>query len=467
MQFQPNEAQAQLYRDMHFLNVILKARQLGFTTFIDIFILDAVLFNSHQQAGIIAHTLDDAKKIFKNKIKFPYDNLPDWLKQQRTLETVNTSELGFNNGSSVYVGTSMRSGTLQYLHVSEMGKIAKKFPDKANEIKTGAFNTVHPGQFIAVESTAEGRSGLFFDIVQEAKARAEEGRKPGKTEFKFLFYPWWKDRRYRSNELVQQTTEEKDYFRKLREQHGIHLEPDQEAWYVLKWRMNRLGDSDDMKQEYPSTPEEAFEVQLAGAYYGEQISVARQRGRITVVPYEPSLPVNTFWDLGRNDTNAIWFHQRVGLENRFIDYYENSGEGLGHYARVLKNKDYVYGRHYLPHDVEVTELTRDDNKTRKEVLEDLGVKPIEVVPRISDVLDGIELVRNFIPSCWFDKEKCDKGIKALEAYRKEWDEKRGTYKDRPYHDWSSNAADAFRQAPQGFKDGGGFKYQRRPVMRRR
>lgn len=187
---------------------------------------------------------------------------------------------------------------------------------------------------------------------------------------------------------------------------------------------------------------------VEGAIYGEQLRKAKEDGRITSVPIESSIPVDTFWDLGRNDTTAIWFMQRVGLENRFIDFYESRLVGLDHYARVLKDKGYLYGDHYLPHDVEVKELST--NRSRKEILEDLGIKPINVVRRIQSVQEGIEMTRQAFSSCWFDSERCKEGISALKNYQYQFDEKYGTFRMSPLHNWASNGADAFRQFAQGY-----------------
>jgi hypothetical protein len=202
----------------------------------------------------------------------------------------------------------------------------------------------------------------------------------------------------------------------------------------------------------------SFAAAAQGSYYHKLIEQLREDGKIAGVPVEPAKEVNTFWDLGRNDTTAIWFHQQVGKEHRFVDYYENSGEGLEHYARVLREKaaerGFLYGEHYLPHDVEVTDLSTPDNRSRRQILEDCGVSPIKVVPRITDVNEGIERVRQKLPTCWFDAEHCDQGIKALENYRKDYDDKNQTYRNRPLHDWASNGADAFRQFAQGYESGG-------------
>ncbi|WP_372809483.1 phage terminase large subunit [Litorivivens sp.] len=201
--------------------------------------------------------------------------------------------------------------------------------------------------------------------------------------------------------------------------------------------------------EYNHIWEGDYKTIVEGAYYADLISAARTAGRICSVPYDPSLPVNTFWDLGMSDQNTIWFHQQVGREHRFIDYYANHGEGFAHYAKVLKEMPYIYGTHYLPHDAEVRELTT--GKHRKEVLESLGIKPVEVVARIAHINEGIEMTRQVLPMCWFDEEKTAQGVKCLASYRQEYDEAKMTFKARPLHDWASHGADAFRQFAQGYR----------------
>lgn len=186
-----------------------------------------------------------------------------------------------------------------------------------------------------------------------------------------------------------------------------------------------------------------------GAVYGKQLTQARKDGRITKVPVESSVLVNTFWDLGKNDATAIWFHQGVGPQNRFVDYYENRGEELDHYIRILKERDYLYGDHYLPHDVEAKILGMP--KTRKTQLEDAGIKPIRVVERTQDVVgEGIEAVRRIFPTCWFDEVKCKQGLEVLGNYAWEMDEDKGIFSPHPIKNWASHGSDAFRQFAQGF-----------------
>ncbi len=163
IRFKLNWTQQELYNNVWYCNVILKARQLGISTFICLLFLDRCLFNSNKSAGIIAHTMDDAQQLFR-KIKFAYDCLPEAIKKEITCDNDTAQMLKFSNGSSLRVGTSLRSSTFQYLHISEFGKICAKYPDKAEEIITGSLNTVAPGQYIFIESTAEGRDGYFYNI---------------------------------------------------------------------------------------------------------------------------------------------------------------------------------------------------------------------------------------------------------------------------------------------------------------
>ena len=188
-----------------------------------------------------------------------------------------------------------------------------------------------------------------------------------------------------------------------------------------------------------------FNVPIQGAYYADQLMKARTEGRISGVPYEPETVVHTAWDLGVDDSMSIWMYQVVGREIHFIDYYESSGEGLVHYIKVLKNKEYVYGTHYAPHDIRVRELTT--GKSRLETAEKLGIK-FETAPRLP-IEDGIEAGRNILNRCWFDETKCERGLSALNSYHKIWDEENKVFRMRPHHDWSSHGADAFRTFATG------------------
>jgi len=204
-----------------------------------------------------------------------------------------------------------------------------------------------------------------------------------------------------------------------------------------KVEITRLyGDEALYLQEYYCS----FNVPISGAYYAKQLMAAEEEKRISNVPYDPGIGVSTYWDLGIGDVTAIWFVQAVSKEIRLIDYYETSGEGLQHYVKVLQNKQYVYDRYVAPHDIEVREL--GTGKSRYEVARELGID-FDIAPKLS-VDEGVDATRRILTQCWFDKKKCERGLNALKNYRKDYDEKNKTFKDKPMHDWSSHAADALR-----------------------
>lgn len=181
-----------------------------------------------------------------------------------------------------------------------------------------------------------------------------------------------------------------------------------------------------------------------GSYYGRQMDDLRKKGQITSVPYDPAVPVRTYWDLGIGDSTAIWFAQFVGKEIHLINYYENSGEGLAHYARILddfrRESGCVYDLQVAPHDIQARELTT--GKTRLETARRLGLS-FRVAPKLS-LESGIEAVRMLLSRCWFDEKKCEVGLKCLGNYRKTYNEKFRVYGDKPFHDYTSHGADAFR-----------------------
>jgi len=437
--FKLNWAQEELYHNMWYCNVILKARQLGISTFVCLLFLDRCLFNPDQSAGIIAHTLEDAQQMFR-RVKIAYDSLPQEIKSLISADNDTSQMLKFSNGSSLRVGTSLRSSTFQYLHISEFGKICAKYPDKAQEIVTGSLNTVEAGQYIFIESTAEGRSGYFYDICKHAENQKKSKSSLSKLDYRFNFFPWWKEPSYRIGNAFSLNDEMQKYFEHLKII-GINLDDEQKSWYIAKEVLQK----DDMRREFPSTPEESWEVSNEGLYYGKYMSMARADGRIGFIPYDEQLPVHTAWDLGYNDSNSIWFFQIYKKEIRLIDYEEGSGESLAYWLRVLKEKGYAYEKHLAPHDIMVHEYS--SGMTRQATARKLGInfipsQKVEIIP-------GIDAVRGILNRCWFDEKKCSKGIKALDNYKKDWDERNGCWRSQPLHNWSSHGADAFRTLVTG------------------
>jgi phage terminase large subunit len=227
-------------------------------------------------------------------------------------------------------------------------------------------------------------------------------------------------------------------------------------WFFAEYKASQTGLLDQgylasaraimTADEYAQEFECSFEASVKGAIYSAEIEKARTDGRITTVPYDPILPVETDWDLGIGDSMSIWFSQTLKSgEVRLIDYYEASGEGFPHYFSVLQNKGYTYSTHWAPHDIQVREL--GSGRSRMEVAASMGIR-FKQFPRLhvggSEVEDGIHAVRMFLPKCWFDATKCKAGIDALMHYRRDYNARLNEFKPTPVHDWASHGADAFR-----------------------
>lgn len=459
LKFEANRAQRRLLARLHHRNIILKARQLGFSTLVCILWLDTALFSQQPiRCGIIAQDREAAEALFRGKVKFAYDNLPEDLRARFPLAKATASELEFaHNGASIRVATSMRSGTIHRLHVSEFGKICAKFPDKAREVITGSIPAVPQSGVCIIESTAEGQDGYFHDMTMRAQALHERRVKLTPKDWRFHFYAWWEAPEYSIDpDGVVFSEADLAYFNEVEGKIGRPLTEGQRAWYVTTRRADFADEAPLMWQEYPSTPEEAFQVSTEGCYYATQLANARKAGRVLKrLPIEAA-PVNTFWDIGRGDMTSIWLHQRIGPENRFIWYYEASGEDLIHYATWLQARGLPFGTHYLPHDADHKRMgeTPDTNRSIKEMLEALMPgQRFETVPRVTTLAAGIQATRNAFASAWFSEEGCDQGLKRLANYRKKWDKARGCWSDQHQHDENSHGADAFRQFGQ-LADGG-------------
>lgn len=206
--------------------------------------------------------------------------------------------------------------------------------------------------------------------------------------------------------------------------------------------LQERGDEDGeaiFQQEYMTS----FSAGLPGAYYAKIIDKLEEGGRIGFVPYNPQKVVHTAWDLGRNDATAIWFIQRNGTGWDVIDYLANTSVGIDWYVRALKDRDYNYGEHLLPHDAQNEQLVSTTGSIAQTV-GSMGLKGVRIVPRTQSVANDINEVRQILPLCRFDKDKTAKGVDALRSYRRLWDEKLKAYRDVPLHDWASDPADAFR-----------------------
>lgn len=466
--FFPNAAQSQFMDAIHYRNVILKARQLGFTTLISILWLDHALFNANQRCAIIAHEVEAAEAIFKDKVRFAYENLPDLIRQRMPLSRDSAKEIRFgHNNSAIRVATSVRSGTYQRLHVSEMGKIAAKYPQKAEEIVTGSFPTVPANGILIIESTAEGQDGKFYDIASRAEKLHQMRKRLSKAQYRFHFFPWMDAPEYQVDPRdVTFTTADQEYFDKLERMNGRKIGIRQRAWYVTKRENDFSGDQEIMWREFPSTPAECWQKSTEGTWFAEQMSRVRKEGRITTIPHVTQVRVNTFWDIGARDGTGIWLHQLVGTQHRFLRYFEDWGKGYSHYIRMLRETGWIFGGMFLPHDAASQRQMADTIAAPLDMLMELAPDwNWIIVPKVETYQHGIDLTRAKFSEAWFDEKGCAAGIVHLDLHRKKRNVRLGVWSDEPEKlSGHSEGADAFRQWAQGF-DPSFIQAQQRPRRR--
>ena len=311
--------------------------------------------------------------------------------------------------------------------------------------------------------------GLYFDGV----VLDEFGLHPAKT-FSEVINPTLVDRG--GYALFMGTPNGKNQFYDIAQHAKVEEAKGNPDWFFREYRASQTGllDAAYLQQarqvmtadEYAQEFECSFEAAVKGAIYTKELAALRDAGRLTSVPWEPALPVDTDWDLGVGDAMAIWFSQtdRSGAI-RIIDYHEASGEGLPYYVKVLRDKPYVYGTHWAPHDIAVREL--GSGKSRLDVAASLGLK-FAVTPRVTgiagvEIEEGIAAARLLLGRCWFDAEKCKAGIDALMHYRRDYNARLNEFKATPVHDWASHGADAFRGLAVRHKDVKEKKAQRAHV----
>lgn len=365
--FRMRPAQRELFKNMHYRNIILKARQLGFSTGIDIYLLDQALFNKNLSCGIIAQDLPAAGEIFSTKISVPFDNLPPWLRATFPVSTrregANGGHIEFAHGSKIRVSTSFRSGTVQRLHISEHGKICAKYPAKAKEVRTGTLNAIKDGCIVFIESTAEGVGGDFHTMSTRAMDLGQLNLPLTSQDYKFHFFAWWQDPKYQTSVPtggLRLSKYHQAYFAAVEQTMGITLLDEQKQWYIRK----EIEQQEEMKQEFPSTPSEAFLT--SGRRVFAAINVMQAEGQckspLLVYDIEPVTGKRTkvqalragnaeelqrtllnhllVWELPDPDEDyAIGGDVAEGLENRdrssFDVVKKSSGEQVAHWFGYL------------------------------------------------------------------------------------------------------------------------------------
>jgi phage terminase large subunit len=401
--YKPRELQSEMHKNLKRWNVLVMHRRFGKTVFAVNHMIKHALTCPlpRPRVALIAPTFTQAKRISWDYVKHYASVIPG--------VTFNETELraDFPNGGRIMLLSGENPDALRgiYLDLCVFDEYGMQNPRVWGEVVRPALSD-REGSAIFL-GTPAGHNH-FFDILQQAKEQTEEGSDQW----------YWKIAKASETKVVKE------------------LELD-----AAKMQMT----PEQYEQEY----ECSFTAAIIGAYYGKLLAALDDDNRITRVPYDPGLPVHTAWDLGINDSTAIWFAQvyRGGAVN-VIDYYENSGVGLDHYAEVLRKKDYHWGDHLAPHDIEVREL--GSGKSRLETAFGLGIR-FKVIPKMK-IADGINAARMLIPKCYFDREKCAEGLEMLRQYRQEWDDRKRMFRDQPRHDFTSHSADAFRYLALGLEN---------------
>ena len=430
----------------HIKKIILKSRQQGISTLYLAYNLDDCLFKPGYQAGIQSYGQDEAEKLSK-RAQLMWDDLDQNIKDMFDLKLVanNSKGMTFSNGSILKI-CNFRGDTLQALHVSELAKIAKRYPEKAKELKTGAFQAVGKNNKITIESTAEGKSGLFYEIWNKAMIKlklsglvinTETDQELGPFDFQPIFLSWLEDPDcnidIKPADIVME--ESGEYLDKLEVKLGITLEDTQRYWYSAK--ADELGE--DMKQEYPSYPDEAFEQSVEGTYYKVQYQRMLKEERIKKLKYNRKYPVYAIFDLGVNDLMAINFVQVINGKPKVIFEYSNTGQSIEYYVHIMRALPFNIDWVYLPHDANVTEM--QTGRTRYEEFMRLGVR-CSILDKQS-LQDGINAARQYLKVVEIDEE-CIDTIDSVQNYRKKYDKRLGVYLGTPEHDKYSHFADVIR-----------------------
>ena len=442
-----NFSQRKILTDFkHPRKIILKSRQQGISTLYLAYNLDDCIFKSNFSAGIQSYGKDEAKKL-SDRARLMWEEFPEAIKKELGISLVSDNQNGmaFSNGSILKIG-NFRGDTLQSLHVSELGKIALKYPEKAKELNTGAFEAVSKNNKITIESTAEGKSGLFYDKWKIAYLKSMTGEKLTPFDFQAIFLSWIIDPDCRLEDEVKIHPDVMRYLTDLEFKLQINLEMEQKWWYAAKHDQLKA----DMRREYPSYPEEAFEQSVEGTYYQHEYPNLKIKPNL----YDANLKVHMAMDLGMNDTFSIGFFQvqtHGNLETpRIIGEYSNNGFGIEHYADVCsalsKARGWVFGKAYVPHDIKVKELIA--GKTRWDAMKEHGFDLVLV--KKHRVVDGIEATRQFLKEVEID-ESCETIRLAIQNYRKKFDSKLGVFLDAPLHDEHSHPADMLRYMAMGYR----------------
>jgi hypothetical protein len=440
IKFRLNPVQENVLDNMHTRNLILKARQLGMSTFAVLFLLDQVLFSENLHAGIVSYSLEHAQHIFKRIIGHALDTLPKEYRDILGILQRSAREITFDNGSSLRVDTTLRGGSYPLVLVSEFGKTCARNPQKAEEVVTGTLQAVPKNGRVIIESTGEGNEGFFSEMVMDAARRGNDNLTY--LDYKLFFYSWAKEPSYSIEEKVTYDTALSDYFAKIEKDLGRTLTQGQKNWYAIQTRL--LGEK--IKQEFPSTVAEAFLASSDAFYFADDIHKAYQSNRCLFTNlYDALLPVYVAMDIGVNDLTVMVFFQIAHGEIRVIDYYEDKNKGVDFYAKfLLQDKGFHYHTIFLPHDSTKRDALDTSNTYERDFrrLFSSTNTRFHVLKRTDKQL-AISHAKIMTARCVFNVAKVKNFLDHVSKYRKKWSEALGKYLEDPLHNISSNYADCY------------------------
>jgi hypothetical protein len=442
--FRPNPEQSALYhaifRDGIRNVLIIKARQLGMSTAIEMLIVDQQAFGQGVQSAIVDQTQGDASKKLNNKIKLAWEYLPREFRDSFTLIKDNDSQFsvklkGYPELNEVQAGMTARGDTFQILHISEWGPIQALDAARSEEILTGAIPAAKDGIRIIETTWKGGKHGHLWGLAKAAMETPDEDLT--REDFKLFFFPWYNDKQYSTEGRLDQLGEDMvEYFKVMEKETGHEFTPGQKLWYFKK----ALPMGTHRFQEFPTTLEEAFTGANEGVILHECVMQARLQKRVFNFRHDPSELVHTFWDLGAPLNMCTWYAQFIGREIHLIDVDMEIDLDLVDRVGRMMQKPYAFGAHYLPHDAKSAE------KSGRNFVEQLAkhLGNLRVIPRTSDVFVGIDHLKTLFPTMYFNKQFTETALERLEGYRTKVDRTTTYVTETIVHDACSHVADALR-----------------------
>jgi len=452
--FKMNYAQHKVYAAsrIHPRVIILKSRQQGISTFWLVSYFDDAVWVRNFSIGLMAQGTDEASTLLE-RVKLLWEHLDPNVKAYVGVRLVNDNAIKFSltNKSAIFIRVSFRSTTLQRLHISEFGKIANANPKRARETKTGTLQALGTGNTGAVESTAEGKNE--FQFMWDAATVAMSSGQLAPKDFMPVFLPWTEDPDCISDVPQAISPEADKYFKKIEGELNIKLTEEQKNFWVIQYREL----ADDIYQEYPATPHEAFAASRDGTYYAKLFNMhVVEAKRIVKGLHDPNLGVEVFADLGMDDYFVLIFVQWYRGEYRIIDEYVNNGYDITHYIEVAEGRGYNITHYKFPHDIAVRDLSATGGgrqaKSREKILQEYFTKEgitarIVKLPKDQRTANGVESVRRMIKSLWIDA-KCSYIIGCFQNYSKKWNDKLRVWSDTDVEDEWVHGADALRGVAQ-------------------